>query len=240
MHDVDRPQLETDPEWTGEQFEEGEEEQFLGGLLGGILGGEIEPETDEVEEAELASELLEVSDEQELDQFLGDLLKRTISGVGRFVRSPQVAQMGGAVKKDLIKTLKKSAVGVLPHLGKAIAGYAGGEPYEGLGGALGSAAKGGLGYLLGIESEGLSEEDAQFEIAKRYVRFARAATARAVTSPRRGPAPVIVRRAATIAARRHAPGLVQLVAGPGGEQQTRGGEQTGRWYRRGSNIVIDL
>ena len=240
MHDVDRPQLETDPEWSGEQYEEGEEEQFLGRVIGGLLGGEIEPETDEVEEAQLASELLEVSDEEELDQFLGDLVKRTIGAVGRFAKSQQVRDMGGAVKNDLIKTLKKSAVGVLPHLGKAIGGYAGGAPYERVGGALGSAAKGGLGYLLGIEDEGLSEEDAQFEVAKRYVRFARSATARAVTTPRKAPPPVVVRRAATTAARQHAPGLVQIIAAPQGRQGQGGRAQSGSWYRRGSTIVIDL
>ena len=70
MHDIDRTQLELE----GGAYELGyehENEQFLGKILKGILGGELEVPLNESQELELASELLEVSNEWELEQFLG-------------------------------------------------------------------------------------------------------------------------------------------------------------------------
>ena len=61
------------------EFETGEE--FTGEV-------EVESPLDEVEEMELAAELLSVSSEEELDQFLGKLFKgawKGIKKVGRFV-----------------------------------------------------------------------------------------------------------------------------------------------------------
>jgi hypothetical protein len=42
----------------------------------------------EAEEMELAAELLEVSNEQELEQFLGDFIKKAGKAIGGIVKSP--------------------------------------------------------------------------------------------------------------------------------------------------------
>src|SRR5262249_29631303 len=58
----------------GETSEYGEAEQFLGGILGSLIGGgEVGSPLSEAQEIELASELLEISNEQELEQFLGNV-----------------------------------------------------------------------------------------------------------------------------------------------------------------------
>src|SRR5262250_2399281 len=57
------------------EFED-EQEDFLGGLLSSVLGGEVAGPLAEQEEMELASQLLEVGSEQELEQFIGNLFKK--------------------------------------------------------------------------------------------------------------------------------------------------------------------
>jgi hypothetical protein len=52
----------------------------------------------EQEEMELAAELLEVSNEQELDRFLGDLISKVGNSVGKFVRSSAGQAIGGVLK----------------------------------------------------------------------------------------------------------------------------------------------
>ena len=96
---------------VGEQ--EAGQQGFLGNVLGGLLGGEMEAgemgemqesflgETaheanesflgesaqeavfDEVQEMELAAELLEIGNEQELEQFLGKLIRGATSVIGK-------------------------------------------------------------------------------------------------------------------------------------------------------------
>ena len=76
MHDIDRIRLETQQPETG-MFEAGpfEAEQFEFAQTGTPSGetGEVFSET---EQMELASELLEITSEAELDRFLGDLIGR--------------------------------------------------------------------------------------------------------------------------------------------------------------------
>src|SRR5262245_10096582 len=83
---------------TGEFGEYEAHEQFLGGILGSLLGGgEVSPLT-EAQEIELASELLEITSEQELEQFLGGLFKKVARGVGTFIKSPVGRALGGVLK----------------------------------------------------------------------------------------------------------------------------------------------
>ena len=49
----------------------------------------------EAEQMELASELLEVTNEAELDRLIGDLVGRAGQAIGRFVRSPEGQAVGG-------------------------------------------------------------------------------------------------------------------------------------------------
>jgi hypothetical protein len=259
MHDLDRVQLERQeeeewgyeftPEYEEEEEEETETDQFLGNILKGALGGsqqeeeeeeEFSGELDEVQELQLASELLEVSNEEELQQFLGDLLRKAAGGVAKFARSPQGQALGGAVKKDVTSALKQTALGVLPKLGGAIGGYWGGGGGERIGQALGTAAKSGLGQFFGMELEGLSNEDREFEVAKRFVRFATSTARNAARYQGTAPPRAVVRRAITTAARDYAPGLVAaapaLASGPIPSQR----DASGRWERNGSTIVLHI
>jgi hypothetical protein len=256
MHDLDRIQLERqeEEEWGYElapEYEEGEEsetDQFLGNILKGVLGGsqqeeeeeEFSGELDEVQELQLASELLEVSNEEELQQFLGDLVKKAVGGVARFARSPQGQALGSQVKKDVTGALKQTALGILPNLGGALGGYWGGDTGQRVGTALGTAAKSGIGQFFGMELEGLSNEDREFEIAKRYVRFATSTARNAARLQGSAPPRVVVRKAITTAARDYAPGLIgaaPALAGGSGYSQR---QASGRWVRNGSTIVLHL
>jgi hypothetical protein len=67
--------------------------------------------------------------------------------------------------------------------------------------------------VYGLELEGLSAEDRDFEIARQFVRFAGEAIARASEAPARLPDPAAVGAAVAEAARAHAPGLMQFVSG---------------------------
>ena len=94
MHDIDRIRLEAQSE-TG-MFETGpfEAEQFEFAPAGAPSGeaGEVFGET---EQMELASELLEITSEAELDRFLGDLIGRAGKAIGKFVKSPEGQAIGG-------------------------------------------------------------------------------------------------------------------------------------------------
>jgi hypothetical protein len=154
----------------------------------------------EDETADLAAELLEVSDEAELDQFLGGLISKVGRGIRAVARSPVGRAVGGV--------LRGAARHALPWAGRAIGTYFGGPA----GGAIGGRLAAGAGRLLGLELEGLSPDVQEFEIAKKFVNFAGATARNALAS---GGAASPVRAAlssAVQAARRHAPGLVKALA----------------------------
>lgn len=218
MHDIDRTQMEYSPEmetYEGEQFEYAE--------------GEWEGETgvfSEAEAMELAAELLGVSSEGELDQFLGGLIKKAGSALGKFVKSPVGQQLGGLLKGAAKKTL--------PMIGSAVGGYFGGPSGARMGSQVASTA----GRIFGLELEGLSQEDQEFEAAKSFVRFAGEAVKNAaLASPGANPR-AIAQSAATAAARQFAPGLIGGAAAGGRRLSASIRASSGRWIRRGNKIII--
>jgi hypothetical protein len=228
MHDIDRIRLETQQPET-EMFEAGpfEAEQFEFAQTETPYGetGEVFSET---EQMELASELLEITSEAELDRFLGDLIGRAGNAIGKFVKSPEGQAIGGI--------LKGAARQVLPGIGSAIGGYFGGQTGAKLGGDVASAA----GRAFGLELEGLSSEDREFELAKRYVSFAGEAVKNLTLAPSSLDPRSAASAAAVDAAKTHAPGLLPPRQA-GIEPQTYSPVSTrhsGRWMRRGSKIVL--
>jgi hypothetical protein len=227
MHDIDRTQME-----YGQELENYEHEQFQYGEA--EWGGETGV-FNEVQTMELAAELLEVGSEAELEQFLGDLINKAGQAVGQLVKSPVGQQLVGLMKGAVKKAL--------PTVGSAIGGYFGGP-----GGAqLGSQAASTAGQIFGLELEGLSLEDQEFETAKSFVQFAGEAAKNAAVAPPAGSPAANAKKAATEAARQFAPGL--LAARPGnGAPPAQGAERdkpcscgqgaSGRWYRRGNKIVL--
>jgi len=184
-------------------------------------GGETEV-LSEAEVMELAGELLEVTNEAELDRFLGDLIKKAGRAIGTVVRSPIGKAVGG--------WLKGAAKSVLPVAGGALGGFVGGP----LGAKIGSGLASAAGSALGLEAE-MSQEDREFEGAKNFVKVAADAVKSAVAAPP-GVNPVEVAKAAVRAAvERRAPGILGGAAarGPGSKFG-----RTGRWVRQGRNVII--
>jgi hypothetical protein len=117
------------------------------------------PEAEELE-LEWAAELLEITSEEELDRFLGDVFKKVGGFVSGAVKSPVFKALGG-----VLKPIAKAA---LPIAGGALGTFVGGPAGAMIGSKLGSAA----GNLMGLELEGLSAEDREFEMAKGFARLA--------------------------------------------------------------------
>lgn len=215
MHDIDRTQTE----YENEQFEFAENEWSP--EAGGAFS--------EAEEMELAGELLSVSNEGELDRFLGDLVSRATKAVGSFARSP-IGQAVGGVLKGVAKK-------ALPMAGTAIGTYFGGP----LGAKIGSGLANAASNALGLEAE-MAGEDREFEGAKQFVRLAAQTAAQAAAAPPGADPRAVAQQAAVAAAKQLAPGLLSAAAAaaaPAAAAAARpGAATTGRWVRRGNRIVV--
>ncbi len=207
MHDIQNTVTEFDSEL--DEFEFGNDAEFTYPL-------------DEAEEMELAAELLAVSDEAELDQFLGDLIRKAGQAAGQFIRSPTGRALGGM--------LKGAAKKALPLVGRAAGSYFGGAA----GGNVGARLADQVGRIFGLELEGLSPEDKEFEAARHFVRFANNAAQRAAQASSDSPQ-AAARNATVAAAQQHAPGLISTSV----QHASAASHPHGRWQRHGRTIVID-
>jgi len=181
----------------------------------------------EADEMELAARLLDVIDDAELDRFLGNLISRAGRAAGRFVSSPLGQALGGI--------LKGAAKQALPVVGRALGSHLGGATGADRGARRAEAA----GRDFGLELEGLSPEDQEFEAAKGFVRFAGEAVRNAAQAPLSAPAKATAEAAATRAARRYAPGLLGNIPRLAtGSAPGLSPHRSGRWTRRGRSIVV--
>lgn len=251
MHNIDRILNEESNHEYG--FLQGEQGHEFGGSqeFGFAQEGEWENEwefnqeygnelSQEQMEYELATELLAVTNEAELEQFLGKLVSRVGRGISNFAKSN--------VGRSLISGLKSVAKTALPIVGK-VAGTALGGP---IGGMLGGKLAGMATNLFEVQLEGMSNEDREFEIAKRVVRYSTAATQRASAMTARNPAvpaKAVALSAMKQAAVKHAPGLLTPSGTTGGGFSGGGGISSGNtasfpasgtWVRNGNNIIINL
>lgn len=255
MHNIDRTNLESNyGEYTGEYPGEYSSEyvgeypgQYAGEYMGenefngeytgeeeytGEYGQELETYGEynqespfsEAEEMELAAELLTVQSEDELEQFLGKLLKKA----GGFLKSGVGQQLTGALRGIARKAL--------PALGAA----AGNFLIPGIGGAMGGKLASAASSMLGLELEGLSYEDQEFEIAKQVVRLGGAAATNAAQAPPSAPPEQTAQAALTTAAQQFAPGLLRPGTSPSpGQRRGRCHHRnSGRWIRRGNGIIL--
>ena len=220
MHDIGRTQLEASNEYEfqSEQFE---------------FSGEMQEVFNESEQMELAAELLEVRDEQELNHFLGTLIRRGAGLLGKAVNSPLGQSLGGILKSSA----KNAALQALPVISDAIGGRVGGK--------LGSSIAQGLTAfgtnMLNQEYETLNQEDREFEGARQFVQLAANTVRNAVSAPPGADPRAVARSAMIRAARSLAPGLLQAggaaAFGPG-SAMSGGSGRSGVWYRRGNKIVL--
>lgn len=209
MHDLDRTTMEVSDEAANFEFETHDEYR--------------ESPFSEEEESELAAELLEINSEGELDQFIGNLLKKARSVVGGALKSPLLKPLGGFIKGAIKKAL--------PMAGGAL----GNMIVPGIGGQIGSRLASGAGNLLGLELEHAAPEDQEFEVAKHLVRMAGTAVQNAAQSPGALNPQSAAKSAIVSAAQAHVPGLLQPQRGMNGAGRRA---HSGRWYRRGGKIVL--
>lgn len=217
MHDIDRTQMEYGSQparFEAEQFEF--QEASWAPESGGVLN--------EAEEYELAMELLGVTSEAELDQFLGGLIRKVSSGVRQFANSSIGKAVGGVLK---------GAVGkVLPMAGSALGGAIGGP----IGAQIGSGLAKAAGSALGLEAEAMSQEEQEFQGAKQFVRLAADTVSKAMEAPPSADPRTVAQSAAISAARQLAPGLLKAATPNPAAPAVRG--QSGRWARQGNKIVL--
>ncbi|MBY0242230.1 MAG: hypothetical protein K2X55_23255 [Burkholderiaceae bacterium] len=153
------------------------------------FGYDMESPYSEQEETELAMELLSVTSEAELEQFLGSVFKKAWKGIKK-------------IAKPLGSALKGIAKAALPMVGGALGSFI---PIPGVGTALGSALGGAISKALEMELNELGElaqEDREFEMARRVVRIA--GTAANLAGDSDG-SPQALRSALLRAVRAHAP-----------------------------------
>jgi len=233
MHDIDRNLLEYESEGGNYEYEnefEYEDEFEYGAEFEAEDEYEAEYYDQEVfnesEVESLAAELLGVTDDQELEQFLGKLIRRVGKKARRFVKSKAGKALGGI--------LKGAAKKALPIIGGSVGTAFGGPAGAAIGSKLGSAA----GRIFGLELEGLSPEDQEFEVAKQMVRLAGDATKQVTKTQDRMPPANAAKAAVAAAAKRHAPGLLKSNAMSVPRSHAIPGKHSGRWIRRGSKVVL--
>jgi hypothetical protein len=137
---------------------------------------------------QLAAELLDVTSEAELEGFLGRVVAATARGVG--------GRLPAGTGRSLVAVLARTAERTLPTLA-ALLGDPMGPPA-----GVGPSAAETAARVYGLELEGMSAEDRDYEIARQFLRLVQAAAARAATAPASATAAVAG------AAREFAPGLL--------------------------------
>jgi uncharacterized protein (DUF697 family) len=184
--------------------------------FGGFGGGEVGGLLSEADEVELAMELMAVSSEAEMEQFLGKVFKKVWGGIKK-------------VAKPLGGVLKSVAKKALPFVGSALGSFI---PIPGVGTAIGGALGSAVSKALEVELGELQSEEAEFEMAKRFVRIAATAAQQAGSAPSTANPASVATKAVVNAARQHIPGadLRALAAGTA--------RHSGRWVRRGADIVV--
>ena len=221
MHDIDRTDLEYDASASEFESPDSPYPQYEARVF------------DEAQEFELAAELLSIGNDSELDQFIGGLIKQAVPAIGKAIKSP--------VGRKLGSLLKGAAKKVLPMAAGAVGSVFGGP----VGGMLASSAAKAAGEAFGLELEGLSPEDQEFETARHFVRFAAEAARRAADDTGPADPEASARKALTHAARQLAPGLLRPVArslqhemAPPPRRMAAAAAQSGRWQRDGQRIVL--
>jgi hypothetical protein len=264
MHDIDPTQREAQMDsLEGEAYEYEYPEE-----MESDTEEEGDFEAEEELEMELAEELLSVSSEEELDQFIGALLGAApsiIGGIGKLFggrkrrrrrrqgeyeteeeaetqQPPRRRRRRGGFLRKLGGALKGIAKTALPFVGGAL-----GSVVPGVGTAIGGALGSAVGNLFEAE---LDSEDQEFDQALRFVRLGR----RAVRHLQSLPPNVDPRQAVFSSIKSAAQSVVKEIqpgaptngsgasAGPSpaaaAPPPSSSGRRGGRWIRRGSQIIL--
>ena len=172
---------------------------------------------DESQELEWASRLLEVANEQQLDHFLHDMIREAGTAAGPALHPSDAQAIAGVLKQAVHEILPAST-------------HRGAPMQSSVGGRLGSGLSSLAGQVLGLELEGLSSEDREFEAVKQFVRFAGQTVKNALEAAPGTDSHHNAHRAATDAAQVYAPGLfAESPHAPG---------NSGRWVACHDRIIL--
>jgi len=211
MHGIDRIQPET--EFEAESFEDGpfEAEGFDVHHVGASFH-ETRDVLGKAEQLELASDLLAVGSEAALDRLLRELIGRAGQTIGLLISLPEGRAIGGFLK------------GIAKRILSGV--------------EIGRDTPSDAGQDFGLELEGLSSEDREFEIARHYVNFAGEAVKNLMLDPA-SPDPGEAAHAAVVeAAKTYAPGLLLSHDGIKTRPNALPAGDSGRWVRHGDTIVL--
>jgi hypothetical protein len=180
------------------------------------------------QEVAQAARLLEVASEGELEAYLAALFDHAGSDGGRGARP-----VPAPLRRALVAGLRQAAHIALP-LGR---GALSGTVIAAMGRSGGAVLKERAARVFGLELEGLSPEDKEFELAQHFVHFAADAARQALddapqlahATPASLPrlAHATAQAALAQAARSHAPGLLK-----------RRAAGSGTWRRHGRHITL--
>jgi hypothetical protein len=174
---------------------------------------------DELQELELAVRLVDVVNEAQLDRFLHDVVQEAGTASGGIVTSSNVRALNEVLRTAVHQIWQRTGV----EDGEVERGGSVGAEF---GRRLSSMA----GPMLGLELEGLSAEDREFEAARQFVRFAGEAVRNVLTHERGMRPDHAAHHAVTLAADFFAPGL----AFP----WNHGPRQSGRWIACHGTIIL--
>lgn len=189
----------------------------------------------EMYEAEMAHQLLNVQNEAELNHFLGGIVSLGLRGARALYNSPA----GQAIKNRLITEAKSLARRALPNLAGRVGGYLGGTAGAQLGQRLGSWAAN--RYFNEYEAD--LEYEAELSTARKLVRVVRVSSNLIAQRAQSGQ-PInsrSVKRLIMQVARQYFPELSgKALVGELEEDASASGDapEQGTWYRRGNQIII--
>jgi len=146
----------------------------------------------EMQEMAFAAEILELRDERGLEALVG----RVVGEVARALGQSRASPPAEAIRRLLTSVLKQSMPRAAAARSRAIIAPIFGDRLAAI-----------PGHSLGLELEGLSEEDRRFETARQLVRFVAGAAKRGLAASQLEPGHA-ARAAAFAAARHHAPGMM--------------------------------
>jgi hypothetical protein len=153
-----------------------------------------------------AADLLEAAGAGRLERFLTGLVKRAWPGPAP-ASAPVTQALAGGLAATIGNVLRPAPHRGTPELAK------------------------GAGHALGLELEGLSSEDREFEAARQLVHLVGAAIADAAAAPAAAAPDATARAAIAAAAASFAPGLFATLGPPP--------RSSGRWVRRGGRIIVE-
>lgn len=174
---------------------------------------------DELQELELAVRLLDAVSETDLDRSLHDIVHQAQVAIGRAMPAADARGIKHVLQAVVRRLWPREAM-------QSAAGHERGPIGAQFGKRLSSIA----GPILGIELEGLSEEDREFEAARQFVRFAGDAVSNALERGPGIPPHEGAHQAVSDAAAVYAPGL--------SAHRHHTPQQRGRWIARDNRIVL--